>query len=64
MKNGLLIVGRILIGATVSYGVYKMLDEKTNELIEEGGVVNAVTVGAAQGLISTATGALVAGVIL
>ena len=41
-----------------------MLEEKTNELIEDGGVVNAVTIGAAQGLISAATGALVAAVIL
>lgn len=64
MKNGLLIVGRFLIGATVAYGVNKMLDEKTNELIEDGGVVNAATIGAAQGLISVATGALVAAVIL
>lgn len=64
MKNGLLIVGRFLIGATVAYGVGKMLEEKTNELIEDGGVVNAVTIGAAQGLISAATGALVAAVIL
>ena len=64
MKNGLLIVGRCLIGATVAYGVNKMLDEKTNELIEDGGVVNAATIGAAQGLISVATGALVAAVIL
>ena len=63
MKDGLLIVGRFLIGATVAYGVNKMLDEKTNELIDDGGVVNAVTICAAQGLISTATGALVAGVI-
>ena len=64
MKNGLLIVGRILISGTVGYGVSKMLDEKTYELIEDGGVVNAVTIGAAQGLISVAAGALVAGIIL
>lgn len=64
MKNGLLIVGRFLIGATVAYGVNKMLDEKTNELIEDGGGVNAATIAAAQGLISVATGSLVAAVIL
>lgn len=64
MKNGLLIVGRCLIGATVAYGVYKMLDEKTDELIEDGGVVNAFAIGAAQGAISAATGALVAVVMI
>ena len=58
--NKFTMVYRVLTAVSVTYTTYKLLDEKTNELLHDGGVLSACTIGAGQMGISIAAGLLAA----
>ena len=57
--NAIRIGAKLAAGITAGYFVLKATDKKADELVEDGGIVNAFVVGAGQAAISLATVALV-----
>ena len=50
---------KLLAGVSAGYFVMKATEEKADDLLDDGGMVNAFVIGAGQAAISLATGALV-----
>ena len=48
LVNGASLVGSIFTGISAGYYVYKATEEKADELVRNGGVVNAFFIGAGQ----------------
>ena len=59
--NVVKIVTGILAGASVGYTTYRLLEEKTDELVEDGGMINAFIVGAGHMGLSITAGVIAAG---
>lgn len=62
MKNAVnaVVIGyKLLAGVSAGYFVMKATEKKADDLVDDGGMVNAFVVGAGQAAISLATGALV-----
>ena len=57
------IMYKLFAGVTVFYTVHQLLEDKANELVDEGGIVNAFAVGAGQAGISMAAGTIAARVL-
>ena len=54
--NGAGLVGSIFTGISAGYYVYKATNEKANELVRNGGVVNAFFIGAGQTALAVGAG--------
>ena len=50
---------KLLAGVSAGYFVMKATEEKADDLLDDGGIVNAFVIGAGQAAISLATCALV-----
>lgn len=50
---------KILAGVSAGYFVLKATDKKANELVDEGGMMNAVAIGMGQGALASAAATLV-----
>lgn len=61
--NAIMIGYKLFAGVSAGYFVMKATDKKAEEMIEDGGIVNAFVVGAGQGALAMAAGAVVASVI-
>jgi hypothetical protein len=53
-------VYQTILGGAAAYTTFKLLDKKADELVTEGGVINALAVGAGQQSISSTVGLIVA----
>ena len=56
LVNGAGLVGSIFTGFSAGYYVYKATNEKANELVRNGGVVNAFFIGAGQTALAVGAG--------
>lgn len=54
---------KLLSGISAGYLMDRLMEKKVNELVDEGGMLNAAVVGAGQGAIDVAVGLLVYAVI-
>lgn len=57
------IIYKYWVGISSGYMTYKLLKRKTDELVEDGGVMNACTLGAGEAGVSMAVGIVVATII-
>ena len=57
--NAIIIGYKLLAGVSAGYFVMKATEEKADDLLDDGGMVNVFVIGAGQAAISLATGALV-----
>jgi hypothetical protein len=57
--NAVVIGYKLLAGVSVGYFVLKATDKKADELVEEGGMVNAAAVGLGQGALAAAAATVV-----
>lgn len=60
MKMDSILVCKMFVAGAAGYTTNKLLDKKADELIQEGGVLNAFLMGAGQMAISIAVGVKVA----
>jgi len=56
--NAIRIGFKILAGVSAGYFVLKATDKKADELLDDGGMVNAFVIGAGQGALATVVGTL------
>ena len=49
---------KLIAGISAGYFVHKAIDKKANEMLEDGGMVNAFVVGAGQSALSITAGTL------
>ncbi len=54
--NTILLGGKLLAGISAGYFVKKLTDEKASDMIQEGGALNAFTVGAGQAALMVVAG--------
>lgn len=57
------VIYKVLAGVAVGYTVHKLLEDKSNKLVHDGGGLNAFTVGAGQMGISMTVGCIAARVL-
>ena len=57
--NAIRIGAKLAAGITAGYFVLKATDKKADELVEDGGIVNAAVIGAGRGALAAATGTVV-----
>lgn len=57
--NAIIIGYKLLAGVSVGYFVLKATDKKADELVEDGGIVNAAAVGLGQGALAAAAATVV-----
>ena len=50
------LVNSVAVGISVGYLVYKAIDDKTNDLVREGGSLNAFALGYGQGALAATVG--------
>lgn len=60
MKIDSILGYKMFVAGSAAYTTNKLLDKKTDELIQEGGALNAFLIGAGQMAISIAVGVKVA----
>ena len=58
--NTFKLIFKVFVGATVSYTTFKLLAEKADELLDDGGMLGAFTVGAGQMGLAIAAGLIAA----
>ena len=56
MKIDIRLGYKMFVAGSAGYTTYKLLDKKADELVQEGGVLNAFIIGAGQMAISIAVG--------
>lgn len=49
---------KAMLGMAAGYFAYRALEEKAEELLEDGGVVNAIAIGVGHVALSSAAGAI------
>ena len=61
--NAIRIGYKLLVGVSVGYFVLKATDKKADELVEEGGMINAAAVGLGQSALAAVAGTVAYSVI-
>lgn len=59
VSNAICLGCKAVAGISAGYLAYKLMDDNTEELVVNGGVVNAFTIGAGQGAIAMVIGKIV-----
>lgn len=52
------IVSKFLLASSAGYFVYKLTEEKANDMVQEGGVLSAIAIGTGQVVLASVTSTL------